>query len=266
MKFPVPMFVVSVGPKCSLRCKDCANFVPYLAQALYDLKKVAADLERLARFFTFDVIHIQGGEPFLHPEIGELVAHCLRLDVKTLQLATNGVANVGKHLEVLKHPKIVVRISDYQLRSATPLRMKQLLDENGIKNYYYKFALGTGSWNDMGGIDKERDSNDTVVSDRFRGCAYKKCVTLENGVVGRCARATVAHLVQKFTPDPKDLVDVRSIDRDDALKEAMVEYFTSGRFAEACRYCHGSNGRTIAAAIQLTGSRSEWKHREVAVA
>ena len=64
--------VVITGQKCSLRCKNCANFSPFHSKELdfYDINKIISDIDKISkRIKSFKHIQIQGGDCFLHKDI-----------------------------------------------------------------------------------------------------------------------------------------------------------------------------------------------------
>jgi hypothetical protein len=67
--FVSPFVTGVITQKCSLRCRDCAQFIPYYKNPVnLPIESVIDDLKQYAK--AFDVvpeISLHGGEPFLHP-------------------------------------------------------------------------------------------------------------------------------------------------------------------------------------------------------
>ena len=104
--------VVSTGALCSLHCRDCGNFIPFLTPKLYDIEKLVTDIRLLARVARIKTIQIRGGEALLHPRLGDLVAACLSLDFEQVCIATNGVGRLpADSAPILRDPRVELRIS-----------------------------------------------------------------------------------------------------------------------------------------------------------
>lgn len=62
-----------VGTKCTLRCRDCCNIIPYHSQTSFDIDLLISDLRKLLGICKINLLQIQGGEPFTHPQIKKLI-------------------------------------------------------------------------------------------------------------------------------------------------------------------------------------------------
>lgn len=91
-----PMLDVQVCDHCNLRCAGCLHFSPLAAERFCDIDAYAGELERLSAIEGiggyFSDIVLMGGEPLLHPQIGELlrVARAI-LPGERVTLCTNGL-------------------------------------------------------------------------------------------------------------------------------------------------------------------------------
>lgn len=151
-------------------------------------------------------------------------------------------------LKAIKNDKrIGIRISDYKL-SQTPIRLESRLEEMGIPVKYYKFAGNTSEWIDLGGIDILPVDDIETVS-HFDACAFNTCLTLENGELTYCSRATNAYKLQGFNRNPDDYLIVRDVK---GFKQSLKSFITNKHAMEACRYCNGTaKGEKIRPAIQM---------------
>ena len=196
------------------------------------------------------VLQIQGGEPFIYSDLIKLIKYFENnKKVQMIYIATNGtvIPNIEVIEELKNNKKFLVRISDYDLNDI-PKKLKSLLDNNGINNYYYKFSDGNGMWRDLGGSDLKPVS-DIEKERNFRNCAFRSCLTLENGEITYCSRATNSYKIQKFKRNKRDYFILKS--KFNIKKE--LRYFVENRVAmEACRYCNGTEkAEVIKPAIQM---------------
>lgn len=243
---------VCVGQACNFKCRDCVNFAPYARKEnmRYSIENIKNDLDvLLSHFSRIDKLHIQGGEPFLYTDLKELLVH---IDTKhrdiidTVQIATNGdILPSEDVIQVLKKGGYDVRISNYR-NVKNVGKLKQILMENNITYHIYEFASSNNKWNYSGGLNYVAPEDEDTIS-KVLNCRWCMCYTLENGLVGRCARSIPALSLQKIEQKEEDYLVVSN-----HMSHAMVSrYFMFIKPMECCSHCMGSDGRTIEAAIQL---------------
>ena len=91
-----PALDVHVADHCNLRCKGCVHFAPLAQKHFLDLGGFEADLRTLSTIpgieSYFRGLYLMGGEPRLHPRIGDVMALTRRLLPRIrIVLATNGI-------------------------------------------------------------------------------------------------------------------------------------------------------------------------------
>ena len=104
---------------CNFNCKSCMNFIPHWKEKkhipLSKLKESLEDYFRCVDFVSaFDII---GGEPFLYPELEELLMYISKnysSKIGYLGIITNGSIMPNEELiKVLKACNVGISISDY---------------------------------------------------------------------------------------------------------------------------------------------------------
>jgi glycerol-3-phosphate cytidylyltransferase len=89
----IPFLVICTGQACSLRCRDCGNFSPYAPAETkqYPAERIIHDLSMILNHCsTIDVLQIQGGEPFLHPDLYKILGFAVEhTGVNRVTVATN---------------------------------------------------------------------------------------------------------------------------------------------------------------------------------
>ena len=253
---PIGYLNVITNTACSQKCRDCGNLNPYVKPEFYDIKMIIKDIEQLLKACkNIEIVQVQGGEPFIHPDIYTLLAYLVNEQrILKVQLASNGVASLKSQvIEILKHPKLHLGISDYYPH-VNSQKLINVLKENNIPHKKYQFATGTGEWFNFGGIDTEREKNEEIVKNRFNSCPYSICTTLQNGILGRCARSINARQVFSFSGFLNDYLNLRDGSCD---SKKIIDYFNNRKFMEACYYCYGATLGKIPPAIQLNKATNE---------
>ncbi len=232
--------VVSLGQRCNFRCKNCGNMTPSAPKevSVYSVEDICQWVETLLKEIPF-IMHmqIQGGEPFLHPEL-EKILHYIgeNKSIYRVVIATNGsIFPKQSVLDAIKKYRMDIRISDYGLVDMKVEKLYKLCKEMGIYVQYYQFAGDDGRWFDMGQESVPREQNDGMVKKRFSRCAFRNCLTLERGELYHCSRSPNAHLIQGFDRKMSDCV------RADAGIHVIKNYIREAHYMEACRYCYGTD-------------------------
>lgn len=262
------MLVISLGQACTLKCRDCANFSPYAKKEnlFYPYKEIIYDLEQILKVCKYiDVVQVQGGEPFIYPNLNKILQFLiLNKKVKSVHIATNGTVIPMSLLELLHSKKVVVRISNYKVVESSKIKkLCSILEDNKIVYTKYGFAENNDKWIACGQPDIAREDNDNIVVNRFEKCLFNHCLTLENGMIGKCSRCIHAAQVQKFTPKSSDYINLRNCKN---LRKELHKYNdkkTSKNkfFMEACRFCYGTYyGQKVEPAIQLESNHVDKKN------
>lgn len=246
-KLIIPRIVITTGTRCTLQCKDCVQFMPDYEEP-YDidiqeiLDDTAALLEKIDRCIGIDV---QGGEPFVYPDLDVLLEELLKNEKITyIEIATNGTKiPEEKVLRQLQNPKIAVNISDYG--NITLLsRFVAKLDEYEIISY----CLSGEKWIDAGGHE-ERKRSESELRDIYLSCgSAKMCKTLMKGKLFDCSRAAFLYDLD-YAGRGIPYINVR-----DTTKEEISGFFLK-EMSGACDYCdfNAPQKKYIAPAKQKNG-------------
>ncbi|MFH1115735.1 MAG: radical SAM protein [Pseudomonadota bacterium] len=251
-KVEIPFLVLSTGTKCSLRCRNCGNFIPYLPQTLYPIQTIRRTLGTLAEVSNIHTVQIQGGEALLHPELPSIVELCSGFRIPEIVVVTNGTRTMSASLiKALTKSQARLRISNYLLRDKQLSRLAEQCSKAHILYEIYTFTTRDNCWIHLGGLERDRDESYDEVYQRFQECPFKGCLTLEDGILARCSRAALSPSAQKHPVGESDYMDVRNNTSEKwQLRKRLLRYLGSDSFMEACRYCNGGNGERIPPAVQ----------------
>ena len=249
---------ISVGQACSLKCKDCANFSPYAQKQnlRYDIEKIKDDISNTLLYFSnIDVIHIQGGEPFVYSQLVDLIDYIIqnyRHIFQKIQIATNGTIIPSCYVldYISTHKDIIeIRISNYpQIKTDIFI---ETLEKWNIKYRIYDFAGRNGEWILQGGIDYiDMNNSLNYLMQKVYDCPWCSCFTMENGRIGRCARSIPSITLQNIPIYDGDYLEIGKSNAAD-----FRSYFMFIKAMECCNYCAGGYGEKIVPAEQLQCER-----------
>lgn len=251
-KLEVRALIVGVGQACNLKCKNCANFAPYAHKnnMRYSIENIKADLNKtLSCFSRVDSFQIQGGEPLLRNDLDEVLVYIKSNYghiINRIQIATNGmVIPSEKILAAMKSTNVGVRISNYPIESKVD-ELTALLEDWNIDYRVYNFINAVGEWSDAGAMDYTIPKEKDIVRQVFE-CGWNTCFTIENGLVGRCARSIPALTLQNVPMRESDYIDLsKELDM-----KKVHKYFTITSPMACCMHCKGTTGEPIKPAIQI---------------
>ena len=244
-KFMLTALVLSVGSKCNFHCEHCGNMVPLSPKdtwsySLDDIVRWLHDLLSKVDFINY--LQIQGGEPFLYPQLKELIRYIGdNKQISNVVIATNGSIVPSKEvLEIFKNFHITIRISDYDFNKVQARKLFDICKEIGVYAEYYQFAGGNHTWYDLGQKDVLRENENAVVKRRFEECPFRDCLTLERAEISHCSRSPNAYLIQGFKRNEDDYI---SVDGSDGMLLSLRQYVMQPKFMTSCRYCYGADKR-----------------------
>lgn len=266
-KKTIEFMVHIVGQKCNLKCKDCCNFTPLMPQIFYSYENQINNLKKISQCVNIELLQIQGGEPLLWDKLEDFLKDILAMNfVKNIQIATNGTKKPSpSFIKFLKlHNQITIRISPYpgvSDRQGNKLYEELTLERINVGKH--PFANASGDWSYLGGPDfKELSPKEGIYN--FNNCVFRKCLTLEDGILARCSRGPTAHQVQKFEPYKNDLFSFKKIFKNEyEFTKKFLGYVFNPQPMRACNFCNGTNGEPIVAGKQFR--KKEWEESFKAV-
>lgn len=236
-----------ITDKCTLRCKHCAAYVPYMSSCSHrtidDLKK---DIDELFTYtdFIWDFI-LTGGEPFLYPHLREVLDYLKKYETHFdhIQIICNGtVVPTAETLELLESMKVYVFVSDYRetlknrdLQNSIEA-FAEKLDEYHINYTIYQESIW---WVNFGLLDQGKNGRSPdQAADFFDQChAYCRAFLWGRYIwcnVAFCADKALNHKGKgQYDPDnffaPADKAELLEWSRG----------FNEKGYLELCKYCNG---------------------------
>ena len=204
-------------------------------------------------FEYIGTLHITGGgEPFLHPQLPELIETVFRYADKFdhLMLFSNSAVKIKPDLlkAIQKHKeKIIVQLSQYGINIEQEQSIAQKLQDSGVNckiEKYYGDDQSFGGWIDFGSWDsygRKPDELEYV----FKTCSVTNVLKgnwrTRDGKVHWCSRSQRGMelgLIPNDTQTYVDLFDDTSVDE----KREKFERIANAKYISACNYCSGDAG------------------------
>lgn len=233
----VTIFLTSV---CSLRCRECSSFTPYIETPRhYDAAGLLKNLDIVLEVFgSLERVTLLGGEPLLHPDLGQILRQINRDGrIELITAVTNGTIMPGQDVLLeMQNPKFIMRISDYGKLSSKLNDLIKSLDENHIKYEHTNYTY----WNKNSKIGRFSETENELI-DKFSKCVASLSIYIINNKLCCCNNAAVLCENGVVPPASDNFVDLSNPDRE-ALKKEIVEFYRrmlQSKPIDACRYCSG---------------------------
>ncbi len=253
--FVLNKFSLIIVTRCNLRCRLCCEYVPQNKP----FPDMTVEEEKRILEAAFDVadhintLHLTGGgEPFLHPQLSDLVdaamAYSDRFD--TLMLFTNCTVPVSQRLMetlVRNRDKILVQVSQYGKRPDREPAILQSLEDNDIRCKVVNYSgenQDFGGWVDFGPWEAQERNGD-VLKQRFQNCAVTTAMRgnwrTRDGKVHWCSRSQRGMDLGLIPDCPEDYVDLfDSSSREE--KQKKFNRIAASKYLSACDRCSGDQG------------------------
>ena len=247
----LPRIMVMPTTRCNMRCKGCSSLLPYFKTP----KDVA--IEQIIRDFELffsgidECIRITiGGEPFLYPHLQEILEYLLKQEkILGIMLITNStITPKPQVLELLRHPKVLVEVSDYGHLE----KMSHLICELESKDINFT-VLTEQTWTDMGGIQCRNRTEDELKF-QYLNCDQGRVIKgIHDGKFYTCARSARMAALGAYSSE-HDYFELKETDKGDAIREKIKAMYYS-ETADACNYCDLATlpTKVIEAGIQMQG-------------
>jgi organic radical activating enzyme len=236
----IPYLELCVTPRCTLRCRHCANLMQYYPSELskdYPLEKLCASLENfIACVDSIISLRILGGEPLLHKGLPALLRYARGSGkVGRISVVTNGTLLPDDDtLLAMKETRAVMYISNYGDHSRKLDTLCKLLGNEGIC-FQTETVL---TWR-LHGFSRYGYTVDEV-RDVYTGCDVP-CKTLVNGELHICPRSAHGTALGVIEKRDADYVDIFSGNISERKRKIRALYDID--YVEACFFCKKNDDR-----------------------
>ena len=235
---------VLVTEKCNLACSFCNMFIPHYELPKHrDIQIILSDIDSYFNLVDYvSIFHLVGGEPFLHPNIKNIIEYILEKysdKIDKFIITTNGtVLPKEEILEILKNNNVILSVSNYsnkleKLKSKVD-RVLGTYQENNI-NHYVRNNI---EWYDFGDLRIKNNMSEEELIDHFDSCTAP-FRGLNDGKFYYCHLNTSAVLTKLFPLNDNDYVNLSDVSSEDLIKFDLG--FTELGYITFCDNCNGCN-------------------------
>ena len=253
----VSPFVTSViTQKCTLRCRDCAQLIPYYkAPVHFSVESVVTDLKQYAK--AFDVvpeISLHGGEPFLHPGVDAICKEAAAIpNIVFISFVTNGTIMLpeDKLQQLSACGADVHQSGGYGQLSRKRDALTEAFQRQGIYSDIM-FCSPTEMWTQA--PPQRKHARPVAENDKIYGrcVSSKTCCQIMNGELHRCALSMHGTHQGLFPKCETDFVRLHGPKiPDSVLIPKIRDFLNQDRALSVCDYCDPDGGTVVPPAIQL---------------
>lgn len=254
----VDILYLNITTKCSLRCRDCSAFIPYVKNpCYYDAETVMKDMRTLLDYLGHvRIIDLYGGEPMLHPELTKMVK-MLKDERRTerIGIITNGTITPNAELlDALEDDRrVLFRISDYGELSSKIKEITRLLSERNIEYEITNYTF----W-ERPSVIAPCEETEEQTKEKFRHCVAGHHAILMNRKLYQCLTAGAVDNIGALPPSESNYVDFEKYAETPEVLHQKIDEFLDRcinlEYFDACRYCSGLHcvhfGQRIPVAVQ----------------
>jgi len=235
---------VLVTEKCSLNCSHCNMFMPHYEFPIHrELDTIISDIDSYFNIVDYvSVFHLVGGEPFLYPNIENVITHILKnyiTKIDKLIITTNGtILPKDSIIQLLKDNDVILSVSDYsdklEFVKSKITKVLNVYKNNNI-NHYVRNEI---EWYDFGDLRVKKNLPTDDLIKHFDSCTAP-FRGLNDGKFYYCHLNTSAVRTKLFPLSENDYVDINTISKEDLLKFDLG--YTDLGYITFCDNCNGCN-------------------------
>lgn len=242
---------IMITSNCSLKCKFCVaymNSYPQEKRKFYTYEQISKDID--AVFDTVDAVGavtVQGGEPFLHPDLDRIIAKLLqKKNFGIVSIATNGIFKLDpEKLDVFRDNRLNIAFSGYyealskenmNIYKANVALMKANRIPHTVGVKVPEWSIPPTLW--------DRHYSEKIMAEKKAQCKAERCIQVVNGKLYPCLYSASLHEIG-IADYAKDYICLE----EENLKE-KIEQLMNRRYYGSCGHCGGTGGTTPMAGEQ----------------
>lgn len=268
-KIIIPQIQLVLTTKCTLRCKNCSNLMPYFDKENHftsSYKEIQTNINKLTESIDeISILYVLGGEPLMIKNLEDILEFLLsNKKIKQINVVTNSTILINEKIfNVAKdnRDKIFFSISDYsknpEIQHKILLRQNiQILQENRISYEIFTSDIeGFFGWKDYGRVYPRNRTKEENIKN-FINCKTP-CVSMIGSTIHVCPVSSSLYqiLAKKEYPkkelDTNDYIDLNDYHFPSELRQRIISFYSQSYFS-CCDYCQDMSieAKSIPPAIQ----------------
>ncbi len=235
---------VQITERCSAKCLNCSNLMQYYEKPINsDSDQLFSSIDTFMNAIDkLDEFRVIGGDAFMHKELYKIINFLKKFDTKIIVYTNAKIVPKNQALECLKHPKVIVDITNYGNEAS--LKHDEVVDLFEKESIAYS-TTRTTKWQDCGRILPFMERNENELKDLFHNCCNSDLISLLHGRLYRCPYSANATNLGAVPDEKSDYVDL--LDKDKSLAEIRESIFKlcyQKDYLAACSYCNGRDYST----------------------
>jgi organic radical activating enzyme len=235
---------VLVTEKCNLACSFCNMFIPHYELPKHrDVQIILSDIDSYFNLVDYvSIFHLVGGEPFLHPNIKDIIEYILEKysdKIDKFIITTNGTVLPREEiLEVLKNNNVILSVSNYSNKlEKLKSKVERVVDTYKVNNINH-YVRNNIEWYDFGDLRIKNNMSEEELINHFDSCTAP-FRGLNDGKFYYCHLNTSAVLTKLFPLNDNDYVNLSDVSSEDLIKFDLG--FTELGYITFCDNCNGCN-------------------------
>jgi organic radical activating enzyme len=235
---------VLVTEKCNLACSFCNMFIPHYELPKHrDVQIILSDIDSYFNLVDYvSIFHLVGGEPFLHPNIKDIIEYILEKysdKIDKFIITTNGTVLPREEiLGVLKNNDVILSVSNYSNKlEKLKSKVERVVDTYKVNNINH-YVRNNIEWYDFGDLRIKNNMSEEELINHFDNCTAP-FRGLNDGKFYYCHLNTSAVLTKLFPLNDNDYVNLSDVSSEDLIKFDLG--FTELGYITFCDNCNGCN-------------------------
>lgn len=243
--FLVHRLRVIVTSRCTLNCKECAAYIPYVQNHRDDnWEKIVADIKVfLDTAKKLDEIELFGGEPLLHPYLYKIIS-ALKSEPRINQISVITNATILPNDDLIKalvdDKRTIYRMSSYGKLSTKLAETETILKQNGIRHEIIDYK----TWYKNSEI-KNLNESEEVLRKKFTRCMEGCGLVYWCGKIYYCTTLPFLLEVDAFPQSNDNFFDMRNsnLERKELINKLYqyIDRSNTDQYVDACKYCTGKS-------------------------
>ena len=250
---------VLVTERCTLACSHCNMFMPHFESPNHrGLDIIKSDIDLFFNKVDYvSVFHLVGGEPFLYPNIEDVIRYILNNYINKIDkliITTNGTVQPKQStLDLLKSSDIILSVSDYTDKLGNiKLKVLKVIDTYKSQNINH-YVRNEIEWYDFGDLRVKKNLEKDKLINHFDSCTAP-FRGLNDGKFYYCHLNTSAVRTNIFPLNDNDYVNLENVSKEEMIKFDLG--YTDLGYITFCDNCNGCNtGIKIPVSYEKQGIR-----------